>query len=386
MNRHIDKVLEHLDGLDEANKGTLIVRLARERKLLETVLNSVEEAVLIVAANGNVAYFNHAAHRLLGLREGADVVLWKCVPGLSQLLPLNNKGELETLTVSREFDIAYPEVRHVRLYLSPLEGQRDHFIVIFVDITDSQRTLERRVEDERVASIFMLASEVAHEIGNPLNALNIHLQLIEKQLGNLELKKREKIAQRVAICREEIARLDNIIRHFLSALRPQAPKFECLDITELVRGTLAVQQVMLDNKNIAVELDVAKNLPKILADPEQVRQAFFNVIKNAYEAMHCGKLKIKIHRKDPYLNVYFADQGHGIEGDEIGNIFAPFSTTKASGNGLGMVIVQRIMRDHGGKVAIDSHPGTGTVVTLQFPLNTQKCVHMLPQQPVYELE
>jgi len=106
----------------------------------------------------------------------------------------------------------------------------------------------------------------------------------------------------------------------------------------------------------------------VKADRNQVKQVFFNVIKNAMEAMGAGgRLHIKARGDDDFVYLQFGDTGKGIAQDDVPRLFEPFHTTKKSGHGLGLMIVQRIMRDHGGQVGIDSREGVGTIVTLQFP-------------------
>jgi signal transduction histidine kinase len=100
---------------------------------------------------------------------------------------------------------------------------------------------------------------------------------------------------------------------------------------------------------------------------------FFNVVKNAMEAMEAGgRLKVRVRSDDDHLHLHFADSGSGIRGEDVGRLFQPFHTTKSSGNGLGLMIVERILRAHGGLVGIDSQEGVGTVVTLSLPLQHRR--------------
>jgi signal transduction histidine kinase len=131
---------------------------------------------------------------------------------------------------------------------------------------------------------------------------------------------------------------------------------------------LHFQQGELADRGISVEAETTADLPVVMADRNQLKQVFFNVIKNALEAMQPGgKLRIVTRADDDRVYLLFGDTGAGIKQDDMLRLFEPYHTTKPTGHGLGLMIVQRIMREHGGQVGIESRPGTGTVVTLQFP-------------------
>jgi signal transduction histidine kinase len=138
-----------------------------------------------------------------------------------------------------------------------------------------------------------------------------------------------------------------------------------------------VQHRELEDRGIVVEVEAAP-LPAVLADRNQVKQVIFNLTKNAMEAMQPGgSLRIRSRADDESVYLAFADTGAGIRAEELGRLFQPYHTTKPGGNGLGLMIAQRIMREHGGQVGIESKEGVGTVVTLQFPRRDRRA-RMLP--------
>ena len=375
---HLDRILGRVEDLDEVSLQVLVQRLARERALLETVFNTIREGILVVEPDGTIVYANEAAHRLVGLKlkDVGEAKLWKVVPDLARTLNLNlRETERERAVVSRELEITYPERKYVRLYMVPFDepegggdGER-RYALILSDITEEKTTHEERIENEKLASIFMLAGGVAHEIGNPLNSINIHLQLIKRQLGKLdESAVAEKIGKSVEVCANEVDRLDGIITHFLQAIRPQDPDFQDIDIFELLEEVLNVQASEMEDLGIQVDVVVEERPPVILGDRNQLKQVLFNVIKNAMEAMdRGGELRVTSRGDDEFVYLYLADTGVGIKGENMARVFDPYYTTKESGSGLGMMIVQRIMREHGGQIGLDSKPDEGTVVTLQFP-------------------
>ena len=369
----LDRVLGRLDTLDSVNLANLVQRLARERGVFEEIFNTLQEGVLVIRDDGAIEYANHAAGRLVGLGEDvAGQTLWRLVPGLRNSLGAALDGDGAAPVVAREFELTYPEPRVVRLYMVPFRasgaGQARRFAVILTDITKERATTERRIESERNSSIVLLAAGVAHELGNPLNSLTIHLQLIERRLKRLkDGRDAAALGESLRICRDEVTRLDGIISNFLGAIRPQPPDLAETELGALVAEVLRVQHRELEDRGIAVEVEAAP-VPAVLADRNQIKQVIFNLTKNAMEAMEPGgSLRIRSRADDECVYLVFADTGAGIRADDLGRLFQPYHTTKPGGNGLGLMIAQRIMREHGGQVGIESKEGVGTVVTLQFP-------------------
>ena len=133
----------------------------------------------------------------------------------------------------------------------------------------------------------------------------------------------------------------------------------------------------MPRSGLAVEAETAGDLPHVMADRNQIKQVFFNITKNAMEAMQPGgRLRIRSRCDDDSVFLLFGDTGAGIKAEDLGRLFQPYHTTKAGGHGLGLMIVQRIMREHGGQIGVESKEGLGTVVTLQFPRKDRR-VRML---------
>ncbi len=382
----LDRVLGRLDTLDSVNLANLVQRLARERGVFEEIFNTLQEGVLVVTDDGSIEYANDAAVRLVGLggEDFSGQTLWRVVPGLRNSLGAaldDETGAGAAPVVAREFELNYPEPRVVRLYMVPFRATGGHrtrrFAVILTDVTREKESTEKRIESERTSSILLLAAGVAHELGNPLNSLTIHLQLIERKLKKLKVSKdSESLGESLRICREEVTRLDGIISNFLEAIRPRPPDLAETDLNEVLAEVLRFQHRELADRGIAVEVETPQ-IPLVLADRNQIKQVLFNITKNAVEAMQPGgSLKIKSRADDDSVFVLFADSGSGIKPEDLVRLFQPYHTTKPGGNGLGLMIAQRIMRDHGGQVGIESKEGVGTVVTMQFPRKDRR-VRML---------
>jgi signal transduction histidine kinase len=252
------------------------------------------------------------------------------------------------------------------------------FAVILTDVTKDKRSTEQRIEDERTSSILLLAAGVAHELGNPLNSLTIHLQLIERKMKKLKAApETAAVAESLRVCRAEVQRLDGIIGNFLEAIRPRPPDLAEVNLADVLAEVLGFQQRELADRGIVVEAETPDALLSVMADRNQLKQVFFNLTKNAMEAMQPGgRLKIRSRADDDSVYLLFGDNGAGIRQEDLGRLFQPYHTTKTGGHGLGLRIVQRIMREHGGQVGIESKEGVGTIVTLQFPRKDRR-VRML---------
>ena len=386
----LDNVLGRLDDLDPQNLTILVQRLARERRLLETVFNTIREGIMVIGKGGVIEYANASAAELLGfpLKDVGRAVLWKCVPELTRTLHLSGDGALGELSgISREVEVTYPRERVLSVYIVPLhveetvgygdERERGQAVIVS-DITEEKESARKTIESEKVQSIIDLSAGVAHELGNPLNSITIHLQLARKQLEKMEAgPKREKVEKSLQVCVGEVERLDGIIKHFLEAVRPSEPDLSELDLVAVLEESLDFLGQEISDAGVTVDVDLDGGLPLVMGDRGQIKQVFFNILKNAREATPPeGHIRIRTYADDQFAYVQVGDNGQGIDPDDMPKIFRPYFTTKQNGNGLGMMVVQRIMRAHGGRIGIDSQRGKGTVVTLQFP-QKQRRVRML---------
>ena len=362
--------VEHLQP-DEL-KGYLL-RMARENGLLETVFNTLHEAVVVLDAEGRIEYCNRAVHKLLPIP--AEVATGSLIAKYLRDLDwraLLMRGQATNKTL----EIRYPEPRLLEMNLLPTgSGAHDEpaFVAIFNDVTQKNADTREVIESERLHALTLLAAGVAHELGNPINSINIHLQLMERDARRAEPELRKKLQESIRVARDEMDRLDAIINRFLKAIRPTVPEFREAGIGTILKETLEILQNELNDRNIIVDTDIPDNLPLLRLDVEQIKQAFYNLIKNAMQAMDSkGILTIHAANRENCVELSFEDNGPGISLEDLPRVLEPYYTTKQRGTGLGLMIVQRILREHGAELQLESHHGQGTTVKIHFPLNTKQ--------------
>jgi len=376
----LEKLVARLDRVVPGDVQQIVTRLIREKGFLEKVFEALHEGVIILDPQGVIGFLNHAACQFFGLdpERATGEFISSQIRGLDWM-HLGKPGR----TISRDLEVFYPENRYLNFYLAPIDGTEGDYeplgyVMLVRDLTSTRAEAEETLESARLNSLTLLAAGVAHEIGNPLNSLDIHLQLLGRKLRKLSPTEREPLEENLATAREEIQRLDLILKQFLNAVRPTAPHRERKDIHAILHETLRLLEPELEARKVAIELDLASSLPPAFIDPLQFQQVFYNLIRNAFQAIPSdqGLVTIRTRVNDFEYIISIEDNGTGISPEHMGALFEPYRTTKPSGSGLGLLIVRRIIREHGGAIAIESEANQGTRVVIHFP-HTERPVRLL---------
>ena len=333
-----DKVVDRIEKLDAEGLRRHYKALADEIGFFKSVFDSLDEGIVVLDDAGKVEYANAAGKELLPLL-GIDEEFNESRPAP------------DGISV-RELEITYPEHRII-------EVKRVGRIVKLRDVTEKRAREADAVESGRADAVGEMAASMAHEIGNPLNALSLNLQLLKRKYPD-EVD--------LAVAQQELSRLNGIIREFLGAFRPAKAQLAPGSVADPLKDALAALKNVFEDRRIRVALDLPGTLPAVAVDRGQMEQVFFNLMKNALEAMKDGgELAIEIVSDDTSVSVGFRDSGSGMSDEALARLFEPYRTTKKRGTGLGLMISRRIVAAHGGEIAVSSEEGRGTTFTVRLP-------------------
>ena len=369
----LSKLIERIQLVQPSEVGHYLQYLAREKGFLETIFNSLLEGVIVTDPEGHVIYLNPMACSFFALQgpEHIGRLLSAVVPGL-QLDFISHKTDI----ISRDLEVFYPEQRFLNFYMAPLLSDETELqprslvgrVIILRDMTSTRRETEETIESERSSVATLLAAGIAHEIGNPLNSLTIHLQLLERRLEKLPNKQRQEFQSSLSIAQNEVARLDQIISQFLHAVRPTPLDLKPENVNAIIVETLSFLEQEIENRKVEVELVLGEHIPQPWLDRNQFKQALYNIIRNSFQAMRDGGiLRLVTGFDETHIWVSIGDTGGGIPIHEFDKIFQPYFTTKSDGNGLGLHVVQRIIRAHRGEIMLESSEGKGLIFTIRLP-------------------
>ncbi len=382
----LEKLIERLGRIGPEQVQNYFLRLAEEKGFLETVFNAIQEGIIVTDSKSRITYLNDAACDLFGLvtSDAIGKRLDERVRGLDWDSLTQSGGP-----VSRDMEVFYPANRFINFYIVPLMiehrdtgavagvadsglsnqtmrsgpagvtdpgyNERVGHAMILRDITESRRTAQQTIESER------------------LNAL----QLMERKVHELNDDAKAELQESIDVARSEIARLDAIITQFLRAIRPSPPQLHPENVNAIVEEAVRFFTPEIHDRDVVVEQELRSDLPLLQIDRDQMKQALYNVIKNSLEAIkHRGTLRIRTDMDDTHVLIRFVDTGSGMSAENLGRVFEPYFTTKPSGTGLGLLIVRRIVREHGGELSIESSEGKGMTLTIRLPY-IEKRVPML---------
>jgi two-component system sensor histidine kinase HydH len=249
------------------------------------------------------------------------------------------------------------------------EGKRAGTVLLFQDLREIEELKEAVERERHLASLGRLAAGVAHEIRNPLSALKGFAQFFRTKFkpGSEEERYSD-------IMIEEVERLDRVVQELLDFARPVTPDRKPTPPNTIIEEALALVSEDAQFRRVAIEKKLLEDLPDVMVDPMQMRQAVLNVLLNAIEAMsEGGTLTIETAGADPAdglsaVTLSVTDTGVGMSAEEVGKLFEPFYTTKPSGTGLGMTVVSRVVEQNGGRIGVRSAPGEGTTFSLVLPV------------------
>ncbi len=373
MKKFIRKAIKKLPKLTPEQITNLIDLLADENELLSIVIDSMEDGIIVTDTKYRIQLISKITKRLLPMQnETDDRVLWAVIKDhdIADYLELHIKRGDKI--VEEEFYIQVGKglsVLAVTVVPLVIDKKIQGNIVILRDITEKKKNEAKYRRAENLASLTTLAASVAHEIKNPLASMGIHLQLMQKELERENCIGKESASEYLDILSEEIERLNGIVVDFLFAVRPMDTRMRPESLNELIHELFEFTKYELEQYHITYEMEFDERIPKIEMDKKYLKQALLNIIKNAMAAMpDGGVLKVTSYMQGEMAYLDITDSGTGISGENMSKIFEPYFTTKDFGSGLGLTVVYKVVREHGGEITLDSQEGKGTTFTISLPL------------------
>ncbi len=353
--------------------------LEEVKGLARNILESIPTGILTLNRDGVITAVNPSAEAVLK-RSSLDLLGASYESVFAEGEPL--RGPLDAAVRTHRHlshkDLPYESrdgnVHTIRVSTAELTGDdgRPAGVILQAQDVTEWLALERRVRvADKLAALHTLSAGVAHELRNPLSAMDLNLHLLEEELkehGGATKKPEHYLRVVNAECR----RLSGILDNFMKFARPGPLELCELDLPKVIGHIVALMQFEAKERKVQIVTTVEKNLPPVMGDETQIGQVLVNVVVNAFHAMpEGGRCDIMANQRTTdgtrWVEISIKDTGIGMTEEELPRLFEPFYTTKSSGTGLGLAIAYRIMRDHGGLIRVSSLPGIGTTVVMQFP-------------------
>ncbi len=351
--------------------------LASLRVLHERIIESIRSGLITTDLDGNVITFNSAATEITGLTsaEARTRSVHSIFGDITEAIELSLDAAENGEHVPRfEADLITPDGFAVKIgygvtQLFSENSETTGLIITFQDLTEIRSMEESVKRKDRLAAVGRVAAGLAHEIRNPLGAMRGAIQVLESNTERGSMN-----AELMEIILKESDRLNSIITNFLSYARPPAAEFVQTDVAEAVRELMKLLRHSPDvEAHHELIDDSGSESIMIAADPAQLRQIFWNLARNAMQAMpNGGKLRIGLERiPNNRVRISIEDTGKGMSPEQVEQLFEPFSNSTSGGTGLGLSIVYQIVRDHNGVINVRSLEGKGTTITIDLPTGEQ---------------
>jgi PAS domain S-box-containing protein len=376
------------DALQKSEEQTrkLLKQTTKGKKFLETIVNGIEDQMMVIDLDYRIIEINRALLEMVGLRR-EEVVGKHCYEVSHHLpepcsspdhpCPLNDAvatGKAAS-TSHVHFDKDGRE-HYIHVVCHPLfdeNGRVSRVIDLSRDITKEVTARTRMLHDDKMSSLGRLSASVVHEINNPLTGILNFIKLMQRMLdkgapSEADLANMQSYLEMVY---NETSRVSKTVSNLLAFSRKTKPEFTFVNLNSLLEETLALTEYQMKLQGITIKRQLAPNLLPVSADPGQMKQAFLNLILNAQDAMAQGGI-LSVETKNSHnreVKIKVSDSGVGIPKESFSQIFEPFYTTKkAGGVGLGLSVVYGIIRDHKGFIKVDSVVGQGTTFSIRLPV------------------
>ncbi|MBD3287350.1 HAMP domain-containing protein [candidate division KSB1 bacterium] len=369
--------------LDLENQITIRTGELREsEKKYRTLFEHAGNALTVISHDYTLLMMNKGFEELSGYQKHAlegkfnflNFFQWEHQQVIREAIQRSKNLEfaVQPLNCDCIFTDHYKNIKNVNLTISLIPGTK-YFLTSISDVTKIRELHKKLHRSEQLATIGKLSASIAHEIRNPLGAINTSVGILK---DSLILDEQDNELMR--IISEESQRLNSIICEFLQFARPNSPNFENTDINSLIKKSLLLYRNKFGN-SIAIDCQFDETLPEIKVDPDQIKQVMINIILNAIDSMPNGgslaitsKLSDHIRLGNRYIEIDFSDSGVGINEYDLKKIFQPFYSTKDQGTGMGLAICDRIIQNHNGEIKVLPRKPNGTTFSIFLPLKQIK--------------
>lgn len=399
MNNYVKRISQKVNKLSKEQILELFDDVIDENTSYKSIINSLSSGILILdnkfilQRNNTIAESRLPFMGRLADAKKSEYPIWTYIDDEDIASFLENCAKKQITNSSEEFSTITSggSIRFVSITISPLvhEYKFNGSIIIIRDITEkkNQEVLMHRMEN--LANLTNLAAGMAHEIKNPLGAISIHIQLIQKAIKKARenqdvLPGKKFVEDHIDVVNEEIEHLNKLVMNFLTAVRPVKATLELKDPDKILSDLVVFLKPEFNKSGIKMNFDPSGKSQRIMLDEKLFREVFINLSQNSIAAIkakypECKEnscinenvepmFSIQSSLEDNKIVIKISDNGCGMSEETLSKIFEPYYTTKANGTGLGMTMVYKIVKEFSGDILVDSTENVGTTFTLSFPI------------------
>lgn len=355
----------------------LVGEVRHQRERLETVINSIDDGIVVLDERRNILAANaaflgrtgHVREEVVGCSCG-DIAPGACNTKDCPTLACLSSGRRQVRICQRRDDdgrVAWEEV-----HASPIHGpggKVTQVVEVWRDISERRAAEARLAESHRLASLGMLASGFSHELNTPLATVLTCVEgiLRESKAGGDDSPTAHRIEASAAIARDQILRCRGITQHFLQLSRGQSSPGDIVDVSRVMEAVCRLVEPTAVAKGVEVNTVLPESHPRVRADEADLQHALINLLLNAIEASEAGGgVTVEVRPGSP-VTIRVQDEGCGIAPEDLDRIFEPFTSLRQGGTGLGLFLSKDFVQRWGGEIAVESAPGRGSVFEIQLP-------------------
>lgn len=399
MSRYVERVIDMLPKLSSEEVKRVLMEVVSENSMLDSLIESFSTGLILVDKKWRILQLNKAAKRILRIspdeEKYEDELLFNVIEENEEISDwLKNIADTHRTNVREEFSSSSSSDGSVRFLAVSVfsfvqKTEISGSIVKIEDITQqkAKAVLDRRLEN--MEGLTNLAAGMAHEIKNPLGAISIHIQLVQKAIskkrgGDGTLPDKKFLEEHLDIVNDEIEKLNDLVMDFLFAVRPVNAKLTLSDPEEILSSICDFVSPEFNKSHVLLKMELLKEKKRIMIDEKLFRQVIINIAQNAFYAVKAkfpgcaeentnsqempGIVIFKTTIIEDNFVISISDNGIGMDSETVGRIFEPYFTTKANGTGLGMTMSYKIIKEFGGDIQVKSEKGTGSVFFISLPV------------------